>query len=73
MLRSLPIYNFWLFGSTPGSAIPFLWECSRKSGPRNMFVNMGVLPMSQNKVSGGAFVIECHGFAIFCLKPLKTI
>ena len=28
---------------------------------------------SQNKISGGAFVIECHGFAIFCLKPLKTI
>ena len=32
-----------------------------------------IMYLSQNKTSGGAFVIECHGFAIFCLKPLKTI
>ena len=25
MSSLLPMYNFWLFGSTPGSAIPFLW------------------------------------------------
>ena len=29
--------------------------------------------VSQNKILGGTFLIECHGFAIFCLKPLKTI
>ena len=29
--------------------------------------------VSQNKVSARTFVIECHGFAIFCFKPLKTI
>ena len=30
-------------------------------------------PMSQNKITDAAFVIECHGFGFFCLKPLKTI
>ena len=54
MLRSLPMYNFWLFGSTPGSAIPFLWECSHKSGLRNKFVNMGVLPMPSWTIFVGA-------------------
>ena len=29
--------------------------------------------LSQNKISVITFVIECHGFPIFCLKPLKTI
>ena len=28
---------------------------------------------SQNKISERTFVIECHGFGFFCLKPLKTI
>ena len=54
MSSLLPMYNFWLFGSTPGSAIPFLWECSHKSGPRNMFVNTGVLPMPSWTIFVGA-------------------
>ena len=29
--------------------------------------------VSQNKITDAAFVIECHGFGFFCLKPLKTI
>ena len=71
MSSSLPMYNFWLFGSTPGSAIPFLWECSRKSGPRNMSVNMGVLPMPSRTI----FLWEHshkHGIAVLGVLP-KTI
>ena len=29
--------------------------------------------MRQNKISECTFVIECHGFGLFWLKPLKTI
>ena len=29
-------------------------------------------PLSQNKISASTFVILCHGFLIFCWKPLQT-
>ena len=44
MSRSLPLYNFSLFGCTSRSTIPLLWECSCKTGTVPSFFKTGVLP-----------------------------
>ena len=43
MSRSLPLYNFSLFRSTPGSTIQLLWECSHESGTGPCLFNRGVI------------------------------
>ena len=60
--RSLPVYNFGLFGSTPKSTIPLLWECYRESGTAPGLFN-----------STCTILYHVYNFGLFGSTPESTI